>query len=127
LPQIERRRYLEAIVSPASTDTICYSRIEGRGEELLRRFSSLGLEGVTSKQTDAKYVATRGGAWLKMKCLQRQELVVVGWTGSPGAYPLARKERVEILPYATSPSSVRGASVRSDPADPKVGKAFGQR
>jgi bifunctional non-homologous end joining protein LigD len=50
-----------------------------------RRDSFLGLEGVISKLADARYVATRGGAWLKTKCLQRQEFVVVGWTESDKA------------------------------------------
>lgn len=83
LPQIERKRRLEAIVSPASTGIIRYSQhIVGRGEELLHRFCAMGVEGVISKQADAPYVATRGGAWLKTKCIQRQEFVIVGWTES---------------------------------------------
>lgn len=83
LPQIERKHRLEAIVSPTSTGTIRYSsHILGRGEELLAKFCGLGLEGVISKLADAHYVASRGGTWLKTKCLQRQEFVVVGWTDS---------------------------------------------
>jgi bifunctional non-homologous end joining protein LigD len=83
LPQIDRKRRLEAIISPASTGTLRFSQhIVGRGEELLAKFCGLGLEGVISKLADARYVASRGGAWLKTKCLQRQEFVVVGWTDS---------------------------------------------
>ncbi|TCI00775.1 DNA ligase D [Roseococcus sp. SYP-B2431] len=86
LPQIERKRRLEAIVNPASTGIVRYSQhIVGRGEELLTKFCGLGLEGVISKLADARYVATRGGAWLKTKCLQRQEFVVAGWTESDKA------------------------------------------
>ena len=45
----------------------------------------MGLEGVVSKKADARYAGVRSDAWLKTKCIQRQEFVVVGWTKSDKA------------------------------------------
>ncbi len=47
----------------------------------------LGLEGVVSKRLDAPYVPGNRGLWLKTKCLNREEFIVVGWTDPEGARP----------------------------------------
>jgi bifunctional non-homologous end joining protein LigD len=38
------------------------------------------LEGIVSKRGDAAYAPGDRGLWCKIKCLHRQEFVVVGWT-----------------------------------------------
>ncbi|WP_352516191.1 MULTISPECIES: DNA ligase D [unclassified Mesorhizobium] len=82
LPLLERKAKLEAIL-PAKNPVLRYSdHILGRGEELLDRFCAAGLEGVISKLADSSYVAARGASWLKIKCIRRQEFVIVGWTPS---------------------------------------------
>lgn len=82
LPLLERKKKLEAIL-PAKNPVLRYSEhILGRGEELLDRFCAAGLEGVISKLADSSYVAARGTSWLKIKCIRRQEFVIVGWTPS---------------------------------------------
>src|SRR5712672_3237269 len=66
--------------------TIRYSEhFQGGGEKMLRAFCDAGLEGVVSKQADARYIGARSKAWLKTKCIHRQEFVVVGWTTSDKA------------------------------------------
>lgn len=40
----------------------------------------MGLEGVMAKRQDAPYVLKRSDTWLKLKCHQRQEFVVGGFT-----------------------------------------------
>ena len=45
------------------------------------------LEGIISKQADAPYAPGNRGQWLKVKCLNREEFVVVGWTDPEGARP----------------------------------------
>ncbi|AZO63407.1 MAG: DNA ligase D [Mesorhizobium sp.] len=81
-PLLERKEKLQAIL-PAKNAILRYSdHILGRGEELLERFCAAGLEGVVSKLADSHYVAARGGSWLKIKCIKRQEFVIVGWTPS---------------------------------------------
>lgn len=82
LPQLERKTRLAKVVGK-SQGVIRYSQhILGQGEKLLAEFCKAGLEGVVSKRADAKYVGARSSAWLKIKCLQRQEFVIVGWTVS---------------------------------------------
>lgn len=82
LPLIERKQRLKAIV-PKKSARIRYSdHIVGNGEQLLAGFCDAGLEGVISKRADARYVGSRNGAWLKTKCIKRQEFVIVGWTPS---------------------------------------------
>jgi bifunctional non-homologous end joining protein LigD len=45
------------------------------------------LEGIVSKRADAPYVPGNRGLWVKVKCLQREEFVVVGWTDPEGSRP----------------------------------------
>jgi bifunctional non-homologous end joining protein LigD len=81
LPQIERKARLAKLIG--APGTIRYSEhLRGQGEKILAEFCKAGLEGVVSKRADARYVGSRTNAWLKIKCLQRQEFVVVGWTPS---------------------------------------------
>lgn len=85
LPQLTRKERLEKLIGK-SVNTIRYSaHIVGRGEELLTKFCGMGLEGVVSKKADARHHGVRSDAWLKTKCIQRQEFVVVGWTKSDKA------------------------------------------
>jgi bifunctional non-homologous end joining protein LigD len=83
-PQIERKDRLAKIVG--TKGTIRYSEhIQGGGEKMLKAFCDAGLEGVVSKQADARYMGARSKAWLKTKCIRRQEFVIVGWTSSDKA------------------------------------------
>ena len=45
----------------------------------------MSLEGIVSKRADAAYNYTSGnrGLWVKVKCLHREEFVVVGSEGEP--------------------------------------------
>ena len=73
--------------------------LEGQGASIFQHACRLGMEGVIAKRADAPYVAGRSRSWLKIKCMGREELVVVGYTkpsGSRahlGALLLATRER----------------------------------
>jgi bifunctional non-homologous end joining protein LigD len=54
----------------------------GRGDELFREICKAGGEGIVSKKASATYSGTRTRNWLKVKCIQRQEFVIVGWSES---------------------------------------------
>ena len=47
----------------------------------------MSLEGIVSKRADAPYTPGNRGLWLKVKCLNREEFVVVGWTDPEGSCP----------------------------------------
>ena len=81
-PLLARKKRLAHILGKRK-GVIRYSdHVSGRGEELLHKFCAADLEGVVSKRVDAPYLGSRAGAWLKIKCIQRQEFVIVGWTDS---------------------------------------------
>ena len=49
------------------------------GEALFNAICAEGGEGIISKKASAAYRGARTRNWLKVKCIQRQELVIVGW------------------------------------------------
>jgi bifunctional non-homologous end joining protein LigD len=55
-------------------------QIEGEGEAFFRQACQYGLEGIVSKRAAAPYRGGRGKDWLKVKCLNRQEFAIVGFT-----------------------------------------------
>ena len=55
------------------------------GQRVFDRACRLGLEGIIAKQKNAPYTSGRGQAWLKVKCVARQELVIGGYTDPDGA------------------------------------------
>jgi bifunctional non-homologous end joining protein LigD len=54
--------------------------VTGDGAEILAKACKLGLEGIVSKRADAPYTAGREKNWLKTKCQQRQEFIVLGYS-----------------------------------------------
>ena len=48
----------------------------------VREICRMGGEGIISKKAEAPYRGTRTRDWLKIKCIQRQEFVIVGWSES---------------------------------------------
>jgi ATP-dependent DNA ligase len=47
----------------------------------------MSLEGLISKRADAPYSPGDRGLWVKVKCENREEFVVVGWTDPEGRRP----------------------------------------
>ena len=61
------------------------AHIDGNAGGLHREAGRLGLEGIIAKRADAPYRSGRSGDWLKVKCLGREELLVLGWTPPGGS------------------------------------------
>jgi bifunctional non-homologous end joining protein LigD len=57
---------------------------DARGPEFFQHACSLALEGIVSKQRDAPYVAGRSRSWLKVKCGNREEFVIIGFSDPGG-------------------------------------------
>ena len=55
------------------------------GQKAYERACRMALEGIVSKRKQAPYTAGRGQAWLKVKCVARQEFVIGGYTDPEGA------------------------------------------
>jgi bifunctional non-homologous end joining protein LigD len=81
----DRKAALSDIIPPNAGGILRYSdHQEGQGPAVLRQASGLGLEGIVSKRRDAPYRPGRGGSWLKVKCRNREEIVVIGFTDPEG-------------------------------------------
>jgi bifunctional non-homologous end joining protein LigD len=59
--------------------------LNGQGPRFRQHACKLGLEGAISKQADRPYAPGNRGIWVKSKCLNREEFVVVGWTDPEGS------------------------------------------
>ena len=83
LPNLDRKERLKGLLIGAPGAIRFSDHVLGNGEKLFDSLCKQGLEGVVSKRIDAPYrVDKRAQTWLKVKCLHRQELVIVGWTPS---------------------------------------------
>jgi bifunctional non-homologous end joining protein LigD len=82
LPQIERKERLAALLEGVSPPIIYGDHVVGKGEALFEQVCKENGEGIVSKKANAPYKGTRTRCWLKVKCIQRQELVIVGWSES---------------------------------------------
>ncbi len=82
LPNIERKERLAALLKGVSPPILYGDHIIGRGEEMFEAVCKTGGEGIISKKASATYSGTRTRNWLKIKCIQRQEFVIVGWSES---------------------------------------------
>lgn len=82
LPNIERKERLRVLLEGAPPPMLYGDHIVGRGEAMFEAVCKQGGEGIVSKKADAPYRNTRTRNWLKMKCIQRQEFVIVGWSES---------------------------------------------
>jgi bifunctional non-homologous end joining protein LigD len=57
----------------------------GHGRALLDATEAQGLEGIVAKRLDSRYEpGRRTGAWIKIKHVHRQELVICGWLPGEG-------------------------------------------
>jgi len=82
LPNIERKERLASLIEGVSSPLIYGDHIIGRGEEMFEAVCKQGGEGIISKKASAAYSGTRTRNWLKIKCIQRQEFVIIGWSES---------------------------------------------
>ena len=84
LPLLQRKEILEQVFSAAPPGgPLRYSaHFASGGEELLHHLCRLGGEGIVSKHTGKPYRSGRNGDWLKSKCANRQEFVVIGYVPS---------------------------------------------
>ena len=82
LPNIERKERLAALLEGVPPPILYGDHIFGRGEEMFEAVCKQGGEGIISKKASATYQGTRTRNWLKIKCIQRQEFVIVGWSES---------------------------------------------
>jgi ATP-dependent DNA ligase len=85
LPLIERKRKLERLFKKEIGGLRYSEHVAGDGPRLRLHACKLGLEGASSKLADGPYAPGDRGVWLKSKCMNREEFIVVGWTDPEGS------------------------------------------
>ncbi|NLC83682.1 MAG: DNA ligase D [Ruminococcaceae bacterium] len=79
-PLSARKDLLAEIVKDAPPEILYSFHQADQGQAVFDQACTKGQEGIISKRADSKYSAGRGDDWLKIKCDQRQEFVIGGYT-----------------------------------------------
>ncbi len=82
LPNIVRKDRLASLLAGVNPPIIYGDHVIGKGEALLNQVCKQRGEGIVAKKASCPYKGARTRNWLKIKCIQRQEFVIVGWTES---------------------------------------------
>ncbi|WP_085625046.1 MULTISPECIES: DNA ligase D [unclassified Pseudomonas] len=86
LPLQDRRSTLQRLLEHSESDVLKYSAdFDQPVESLLDSACRLQLEGLIGKRVDSPYSGRRSPDWIKLKCKQRQEFVIVGYTDPKGS------------------------------------------
>jgi bifunctional non-homologous end joining protein LigD len=87
VPLIDRKARLQELLATVRPPLQYSDHQVGHGREFYCKACELSLEGIVSKRADAPYAPGNRGLWRKVKCLNREEFVVVGWTDPEGSRP----------------------------------------
>src|SRR6516225_353924 len=86
-PLQERKARLADLLANVNS-LLQYSDHQARhGRAFFEKACALSVEGIVSKRADPPYTPGNRGLWRKVKCLHREEFVVVGWTDPEGSRP----------------------------------------
>jgi bifunctional non-homologous end joining protein LigD len=79
----DRKRLLSEVLGDSMAGNVSLSQhFEVDGALLFEKVGRLGLEGIVSKRRTAPYRSGRNKDWLKIKSVERQEFVVIGFVPS---------------------------------------------
>jgi ATP-dependent DNA ligase len=84
LPLIDRKTRLASLLNGAPESLRYNDHQIGHGPTFHRLACERGLEGIVSKRTNGRYEPDRR-TWLKIKFLNREEFVVIGWSDPEGS------------------------------------------
>ena len=84
-PLLERRALLRQIMDARPSERLRYSEnFDASPVEMLKTACDMRMEGLIGKRADSSYASRRSPAWIKLKCQQRQEFVIGGFTEPQG-------------------------------------------
>jgi bifunctional non-homologous end joining protein LigD len=78
----ERRRILEGVLKRPPVGARLAAKIDPPGTEALKKAAAEGWEGIIAKRNSSCYEGRRSKEWLKVKAINEQELVIIGWNPS---------------------------------------------
>ncbi len=85
-PLTVRRELLERVIQRQPLDHVALSQLfDVPPDELVGAACEMGLEGIIGKRREAAYVNRRADSWIKLKCSQRQEFIIAGYTEPAGS------------------------------------------
>jgi len=84
-PLEQRKQILQRLIGGGAGPIRYSDHVAGGGARFLRAACQRGLEGIVSKRRGDPHRAGRTTGWLKSKCVQRQELVIGGFTDPAGS------------------------------------------
>lgn len=85
-PLEQRREVLAAALEDADEQRLRFSADFTQAvQSLLDSACKMEIEGLIGKRLGSTYVSRRSSDWIKLKCKQRQEFVVVGYTDPKGS------------------------------------------
>ncbi|MFQ6573979.1 DNA ligase D [Pseudomonas sp. UM16] len=85
-PLQERRAQLHALLEHNTASELEFSAdFDEPVASLLDSACRMQLEGLIGKRVDSSYVGRRSRDWIKLKCKQRQEFIIVGYTDPKGS------------------------------------------
>ena len=86
-PLVQRKAMLAKLLQDAApTPLLQFSpHIEAAGIDFYEQACMHGLEGVVGKRRDGGYISGRSRTWVKLKCRNRQEFVIGGYSEAAGA------------------------------------------
>lgn len=86
VPVQERRAALAAVLASNKNPLLRFSdAFKETPEALLNSACQMQMEGLIGKRMGSAYVSRRSNDWIKLKCKNRQEFVVVGFSEPKGA------------------------------------------
>lgn len=85
-PLHERRAALAEVLQANGSEALRFSEdFQAPVDSLLASACQLQLEGLIGKRADSPYRERRSHDWIKLKCQQRQEFIIVGYTDPKGS------------------------------------------
>lgn len=85
LPVLERKKILKKLLPKSDVILYC-DHVDGQGKALFSEMKKMGLEGMIAKRKDSKYyIGKRSADWLKIKNIQTQEAIIVGFSEPKGS------------------------------------------
>ena len=86
VPLKRRKEILKPLLEGHTSGALRYGdHVEGNGQAFFRELCGHRAEGAVAKLAGSPYVSGRTKYWLKVKCRNRQEFVIGGYTGPAGA------------------------------------------
>ncbi len=86
VPLEERRAALSQMLETNDSELLRFSAdFTEQPESILESACQMKLEGLIGKRGGSTYVSKRSNSWVKIKCKNRQEFVIVGFTDPKGA------------------------------------------